>query len=115
MTTTNCINWPDIDWQHVRNSCRRQLRLRGINDPDRTQDAVIFLLEQLQRNPGAPVALCVWRAAGWSAEGRSPARDTSHGYIDALNPLDSRRRDQADADDAAERERERLAELLAAY
>lgn len=81
-----------IDWVHVRRACRRQLRIRGVDDVDRTADAVLFVVEQLKRKPATPLALTIWRAAGWVAEGRSPVRSVPHGYIDAINPLDSRKR-----------------------
>lgn len=89
----------------LERSIRRQLRKRGIENrdelADRTQDGLAMLFVRAQKRPADPVALAVWCCAGDAARGRTVHRQTTHGYIDAVNPLDQRQRAKLEA---AERE-----------
>lgn len=94
----------EIDWTtegaDLERSCRRQLKRRGIDNrdelADRTQDALALLLVRAGRRPADPVALAIWCCAGDAARGRTVHRETAHGYIDAINPLDARERAEID-------------------
>lgn len=97
MRTNRKLN--EIDWngesQDLERACRRQLAKRGIDGDelrDRTQDALSLLWTRAQRRPGDPVAFAIFACAGDAARGRTVHRTTAHGYIDAINPLDSRER-----------------------
>lgn len=98
MRTNRKLN--EIDWttesQDIERACRRQLQKRGIVNhdelSDRTQDALLLLWTRAQRRPGDPVAFAIFACAGDAARGRTVHRTTAHGYVDAINPLDSRER-----------------------
>ncbi len=83
------------DWDSLRKALRRQLAKRGIDRSeieDRLQDASALLFVRMGRKPDEPIALAIWCCAGDAARGRTVHRTTAHGYVDALNPLDSRER-----------------------
>ena len=87
------------DWKRIFCACRRQLQKRGINGEelrDRAQDACALVLLRLRRNPQTPLPLAICYAASDAARGRTAHRIVSHGYVDALNPLDSIERARID-------------------
>lgn len=96
-----------IDWQteasDLERACRRQLIRRGFDGDelqDRTQDAIALLLVRARRRPADPVAYAIHACAADAARGRTVHRTTSHGYVDALNPLDQRERARIEAERA---------------
>lgn len=87
------------DWKRIYVACRRQCEKRGFSGEelrDRAQDAAAMVWTRLQRNPAMPVGLAICYAASDAARGRTVHRVTSHGWIDAINPLDSIERDKVD-------------------
>lgn len=96
-----------IDWEQevgdLERACRRQLVRRGFDGEelcDRTQDAIAMLLVRARRRPADPVAYAIHACAADAARGRTVHRTTSHGYVDALNPLDQRERARIEAERA---------------
>lgn len=101
------------DWQAIGRAIRSQLRKRGADRQtieDLTQDGLFHAVKALRRNPQAPIALTVWRAAGDAIRGRSPGRDNPNGYVDATHPSDCGKRRRIDTEAQIDR---RKAELLA--
>ena len=105
MRDSRTLQAVDFTAEHadLERSMRRQLKRRGIENrdelADRTQDGLALLFVRAQKRPADPVALAVWCCAGDAARGRTVHRETAHGYIDAVNPLDQRQRSKIEAAD----------------